>query len=115
MIMRHQFRKNAIYVLLIGVQTHRNDETTENNGLRGIGGRQETIRVVTIQIPFSGLPVFIYIEFLILSANDQTLLYMKDMCYNGMEIRIKARKIYSNTHSPRKIISLCKAGNQNKL
>lgn len=66
-------------------------------GITGIGGRKAGRGTVMIQIPFPNLSIIINIDFLLIDSNVPTLLCMKDMIDNNLDISIQDRNIrYKN-------------------
>lgn len=72
---------------------------TQTRGVIGIGGRKSSIGTVTIQIPFPNLGLIIDVCFLLMTGNVPTLLCMKDMIDNNLDISLQHRTI---THEGRK-------------
>lgn len=71
-----------------------------HKGIRGIGGVQKAVWVVRVQIPFDGLRTVIDVDFLIIEDDFPTLLSMKYMVTNGLDISLQRRcmKLGKPTH-----------------
>lgn len=54
--------------------------------MSGIGGRQEFLGMVVIQIPFKDHHLVIDVNFMIIKDNFPTLLSMRDMVTKGLDI-----------------------------
>lgn len=61
--------------------------------LRGIGGRRIPIGTERIQIPFDKLRIIIDVDFLILQEDVPSLLSMRDMIENQLDISIQSLHI----------------------
>lgn len=61
--------------------------------IRGIGGRRKAVGMDRIQIPFSDLGTVIDVDFLIIMEAIPSLISMKDISTNGMDIYIQGRFI----------------------
>lgn len=57
--------------------------------IKVIGGKQEAVGEVVIQIPFQGLSVIIDVRFIILSSDVPTLLSLKYLWSNRIDISIQ--------------------------
>lgn len=75
-----------IYCKLFGVPMGLKPSTRQ---IKGIGEKREAAGKETIQIQFSLLSMIIDVEFLILEADVPTLLSMKDLGDNGLDISIQ--------------------------
>lgn len=64
-----------------------------------IGGRRTAIGPALIQIPFVSLGIIIDVDFLIFSEPVPSLLSMKDMVLNGLDISIQRRQVTLREHS----------------
>ena len=61
--------------------------------LKGIGGKSVSIGTATIPVPFKDLNLVIDVTFQILDSNVPTLLSMKDMHDNGLDISIQDKVV----------------------
>lgn len=64
-----------------------------NHGVKGIGGSRKSVGTANIQIPFKDLGVIIDVQFLLLTGQVPTLLCLKDLYTNGLDISILRCKI----------------------
>lgn len=67
-----------------------------NRGVKFIGGRQQAVGRVRVQIPFGGLHIFIDVCFLITQSDILTLLSMNDMIGKNLDITFLERCITYN-------------------
>lgn len=65
----------------------------ESRILRGIGGKSSSIGTAIILVPFRDLNLVLDIKFQIVSDNVPTLLSMKDMLDNGLDISIQQKEV----------------------
>lgn len=75
------------YCLLFGIRPA--IRPAGNRGVKDIGGTEKEIGKVLIDVPFRLLNLIIAIEFLFLPKNCPTLLSMKDMLDNSLDISIQ--------------------------
>lgn len=61
--------------------------------IRGIGGRRKAAGMEMIQIPFSDLGLVIDVDFVIINEEVPSLLSMKDMYTNGLDLSIQGRYV----------------------
>lgn len=59
--------------------------------IMGVGGRQNGIGISTIQIPFTQLNLLVDVPFPIIPTDVPTLLSMRDMVINGLDISIQVK------------------------
>lgn len=71
-------------------------DSTEDRAVNGIGGIIKALGTVMIQIPFKKLHTIIVVQFLVLSGRVPTLLSMRDMAENDLDISLKGRFISHN-------------------
>lgn len=62
-----------------------------------IGGNVNVIGKVTIQIPFYGLNLVIYVEFLVLRESIPTMISMQGMILNGLDLYLQKRHVSHGT------------------
>lgn len=60
---------------------------------RGIGGNRKYVGKVLLQVPFKCLGVVIDIYFMLLEGKVPTIMCLKDLYRNGMDISVLRRKI----------------------
>lgn len=85
------YKQYKAYCEQFQVPVHINREDTRN--LNGIGGRSKSIGTATIPVPFSDLNLVIDVRFQIVTDDVPTLLSMKDMMDNGLNIRIQSKEV----------------------
>lgn len=67
--------------------------STLEGSVTGIAGRQQAIGTDMMQIPFKGLGVVIWVVFLLLSGNVQSLFCITYLYWNGLGISIQSCKV----------------------
>ncbi len=66
----------------------------DTKSISGIGGNSKAVGTAMIPIPFTDLNLVIDVEFTIMKDNVPTLLSMKDMKDNGLDLSIQKEELY---------------------
>lgn len=75
------------------LQIMKNTKPVHSGSINGIGGGLKTVRIVLVKIPFMDLKLVISVEFPLLKADIPSLLSMKDMKNNGLDISLQRETI----------------------
>lgn len=83
--------QNARYCHTFGLKEAIDTRTAKR--IRGIGGRRKSVGTVIVQVPFKDLGIVIDVRFLLLEGSVPTLLCLKDLYRNGLDISILRCKV----------------------
>ena len=68
-------------------------DKSDKKNIIGLGSRNQTIGTALVTVPFSDLDLWIDVKFRIVNTKCPTLLSLKDMIQNGLDISIQERTI----------------------
>ena len=69
-------------------------DRTDTRGLKGIGGQGQCIGTAIVQIPFNDLDLILDVKFRILQDTCPSLLSLRDMRQNGLDLSIQQHLLY---------------------